>query len=485
MPVPPSQPATLPTSPQADPAKPQQTDSAKPKQTDSAKPAQTPATPQSDPAKPGEPGVSPSPVPSLQTNFDPRPAIFTREFFKFFLGKVAVPIGEKLPESALLQKQYEEVWLQVSEKFYDPNALTDWGKWRHAYDGKLFTTSDLDAALKAMVSSLGDRWTKWTSEDDFKAASAKAANGIVGAGLQLKVADGGGYAIELIRYGSSAYKSELHAGDRVKSVAGKAIDGMKLSEIEPLLEGKIGSTVAIVYLRDGKDRTVNLTFNPTTPGKAEAALLPGGVLYLRLAEFSDADFDALVKATTELARSDDFAFDYIVFDLRNNPGGLVRDAEKVVELFLESGKIMSYVERSNRTTQEITKNVRSPFEHELKTLAEGTVDDTDLLYHKPMAVLVNGSTASSAEITSAALADNHRAILVGQRTFGKALAFITTTFDKSELQLTVEKIKSPNGNDWGSGKGLTPDFVIEQSRDTSVDVQLMKAIELLKRNAGK
>jgi carboxyl-terminal processing protease len=302
--------------------------------------------------------------------------------------------------------------------------------------------------------------------------------------MQVKAVAEGGYAIELIRAGSPAHKSELHAGDRVKAIAGKAIDSMKPSEIESLLEGKVGSTVEIVYLRDGKDRTVTLTFNPTVAAKSEAALLPDGVLYLRLPGFSEEHYSALEKAITDLARQENFSFDYIVFDLRNNPGGLVDVAVKVVELFLERGKIMTYIKRSNRTTEEISKYVEPHFGHDLKTIAESTVSDTNLLHHKPMAILVEGSTASSSEIVSAALIDNERALLVGEKTFGKDLAFITTSFGQSELQITVQEIKSPRGTDWG-GTGLTPHVVIKQSRDTSVDVQLMKAIEVLKRDARK
>src|SRR5262249_29092494 len=144
----------------------------------------------------------------------------------------------------------------------------------------------------------------------------------------------------------------------------------------------------------------------------------------------------------------------IALDLRGNPGGLQTMALEVASMFLESGKIMTYEQRNGRNVSTVTEKV-IPFQDFM--LAGADDDDLAKLHvmHKaPMVVLTNGSSASAAEIVTAALKDNHRATIIGTHTWGKAVAYTDSRLPNGgALRLTVSHIESPNGFNW-HGKGI-------------------------------
>lgn len=425
-----------------------------------------------------------SPLSAQATPTPPQPAPVTvpsiLEFFGIEIQEVPADVDPKE-----LENFYRSVWGLVGHRYYDESKLVDWHKWEHAYDGKLRTLDDLDKALTAMVSSLNDKWTWYLSPSAKKLNREKAANGIVSSGIGLKASPDGSYVVENIRAGSAAYVSALRIGDTVTALNGKTLNGMPMSEVEPLLEGKAGTTLQINYKSGGIAQELSLTLTPLQRGQSEALLLSDGVLYLRLPGFSKTDVDNLEMAVGALAKKPGFSFEYIVLDLRGNSGGDVDMAIHVVETFMAKGTIMTYDERNGRIAQTVTKKVRPFLTHQLKALPEAAVCRTDALHNKPMAVLINGSTASSAEIVAAALGDNERATVMGATSWGKAVAWTGLSLDNGgALSLTVSGIKSPSGFDW-MGKGLTPRVVIEQPRNASIDVQLLTAIDTLKKQVKK
>ena len=380
---------------------------------------------------------------------------------------------------------YHQVWLNISAHYYNADALVaaDWGRWEHAYDGKLLTDEDLDEALKAMVSSLSDRWTKYVSESEMEESSKRAADGIVSLGISSDIKTDGTIVISFLDFGSPAYRSALRVGDVLKAVDGKSLTGMTQEAVDELMTGKVGKDMTITYVRDGADANIKLAFAKPFKDKSEATLLPGRVLYLRLPEFDEKPYAAFEKAINDLKNKPGFeaSFDYIVLDLRGNPGGDVNLALHMVETFVSSGIAYQQEERNGRVVDLTTKRIRPFLPFLGKDSTNVSVCKTALLQSKPMAVLVNGSSVSSAEIVTAALAGNHRATVVGTRTWGKAVAWNKQMLPNDGILLTtISGIKSPSGESW-HGKGLTPDVVVEQPRDASVDVQLLKAIEVLTR----
>ncbi len=173
------------------------------------------------------------------------------------------------------------------------------------------------------------------------------------------------------------------------------------------------------------------------------------------------------------------SFDFIVLDLRGNPGGDVSLALHMVETFLPEGIAFQQDQRNGRVVDVTTKRIRKFLPFLGKDSANVSVCQTALLQAKPLAILVNGSSASSSEIVTAALSGNHRATVIGKRTFGKAVAWTATQLlNDGFLFTTVSGLKSPTGESW-HGKGLKPDYEVDQPRDIAVDVQLFKAIEIL------
>jgi carboxyl-terminal processing protease len=409
------------------------------------------------------------------------PTINTEEVFQFFFGPMFQT--PQNPSQKAFEDLYHQVWLKIGARYYKSDALSDWGKWEHAYDGKLLTERDLDRALKAMLSSLGDRWTKYVSTADMSENSRKELEGIVSLGVNSSVNADGTIAISFLDFGSPAYTSPLRVGDVLKAVDGKTLTGMSEAAVDELMTGKVGNEMAITYVRDGADVTTKLVLAKHFEGTSQATVLPGKVLYLRLPEFEQHDFNAFESAINDLKNKPGFeaSFDYIVLDLRGNPGGDVALALHMVEIFLSEGIAFHQDQRNGRVYDFTTKRVQPFMSFQGKDAADVSVCQTTLLQTKPMAVLVNGSSASSAEIVTAALAGNHRAKVVGKRTFGKGVAWNgQRLMSGGFLSMTVSGLKDPAGESW-HGKGLNPDVEVDQPRDIAVDVQLLKAIEILAR----
>lgn len=405
------------------------------------------------------------------------------DLFRLMLGPaIQIQTG---PSQKDLEVLYHGVWQRIGARYYKPEALvrSDWGKWEHAYDGKLLTEADLDSALKAMVSSLSDPWTKYTSRADMKEASRKDSEDIVSLGINTRINTDGTIVISFLDFGSPAYNSALRTGDVLKAVDGKPLAGMTAEAVDELLTGKVGKEMAITYVRDNADATIKLVFAKHFEGKSEATVLPGKVLYLRLPAFSQPAYTAFEKAVNELKNKPGFddSFANIVLDLRGNPGGDVDLAIHMVETFLSDGVAFHQEQRNGRIVDHTTKRVSAFLPFLGKDGAEASVCQTALLHGKPLAVLVNGSSASSAEIVTAALSGNNRATVVGTRTFGKAVAWTGQRLPNGGfLSFTISGLKAPDGESW-HGKGLKPTVEVEQPRDATVDHQLLKAIEVLTR----
>ncbi len=420
------------------------------------------------PAKPATPTVT-------------TPNIAPDDFIRQMLGPVTQIQTD--PSQKDLEGLYRLVWQRIGARYHSPDALikSDWGKWEHAYDGKLLTEADLDAALKAMVSSLSDPWTKYTSPADMKEAARKDSEDIVSLGINTRVNSDSTITISFLDFGSPAYNSELRTGDVLKSVDGKELSGMPAEAVDEILTGKVGKEMAITYVREGADVTIKLVFAKHFEGQSEATVLPGKVLYLRLPAFSQSAYPAFENAVDKLKKKPGFedSFEYIVLDLRGNPGGDVDLAIHMVETFLSDGVAFHQDQRNGRIVDNTTKRIRAFLPFLGKDGTDVSVCQTSLLHRKPLAVLVNGSSASSAEIVTAALAGNSRATVVGTRTFGKAVAWTGQRLPNGGfLSITISGLKAPNGESW-HGKGLEPTVVVEQPRDATVDYQLFKAIEIL------
>lgn len=406
------------------------------------------------------------------------PVITPDTIFRLMFGPAIQANAAPSPKD--LEDLYHTVWTKVATRYYNSDALSDWGKWEHAYDGKLQTTDDLDKALKDMLRSLSDPWTKFVSTTDMKDSRRRDNEGIVSLGISTRVSADSNVVISFLDFGSPAYNSALRSGDVLKSVDGKPFSGITAEAADELLTGKVGNEMTITYVRDGAETTIKLVLAKHFEGKSEASILPGKVLYVRLPAFDETSYEAFEQAINNLRSKPDqdfeAAFDYIVLDLRGNAGGDLSLALHMVETFMSDGVAFAQSQRNGRVQDETVKRV-SPFLPFLGKGKDVSVCQTDILHKKPMAVLVNGSSASSAEVVTAALGENKRATVIGTKTWGKAVAWNAQRLPNGgALFMTISGLKGPGGKSWHK-VGLTPDLSVEQPREGSVDVQLLKAIE--------
>jgi carboxyl-terminal processing protease len=407
------------------------------------------------------------------------------------LSSAATAKAPAPPTPARLAEIYADVWFKLGETYIDPARLTNWGEWEHKYDGKLKTEQDLDAALDAMASSLHDTWTGYESSHQKLLEVFAAVRGLVDLGMVLKENEHGDHVVKIAPFGSLARDNGLQAGDQVISINGKALAGLSQTALEEALRVPVTSTVTVVYrvaasaeigtasgvvgpsaLVDAF-RTVTFKAVPSTAPLAEARMLANGIMYARLSSFRDgrADIGVLNNSVTALLASCQCNPRGLILDLRGNPGGSFELVLKEAAFFLPGKTIVTSTTREGNLVTSSSYRAERLTSFESAGLSDPQRKMIDVFANSPMVVLVDGSTASAAELITGALKDNKRALVVGVRTFGKGVGF-----DEIDVplggQLTVTKLHymTPSGFDVSAG-GIDPDVVVEQPRADAAAAQ--------------
>ena len=247
--------------------------------------------------------------------------------------------------------------------------------------------------------------------------------------------------------GTPADAAGLQAGDFITAVDGESLLGLTLREAVDLLKGPVGSEVTITIVREGVDEPFDVTIvRDTIKLTAVRTRVEGRTVVMRVSTFNEQTYpnlvDGLNKAVEELGGLDNV--DGFVLDLRNNPGGLLTQAIKVSDAFLEAGEIVS------------TRG-RNPEDGERYNATPG-----DLAQGKPMVVLINSGSASASEIVAGALQDHRRAIVVGTKSFGKgSVQTVMPLRNNGAMRLTTARYYTPSGRSI-QALGVSPDIVVEQ-----------------------
>lgn len=393
------------------------------------------------------------------------------------LGAGQPVVTEVEPTPAMREQLYKQIWQQIGAEYFDQTKLNDWDSRLTKYDGKLNSAEELDAALTELVDSVGDRWTKYQSPTQIREFSAMLKDGFVLAGMVLRKHSDNAWHIDSMLYDSAAQKSVLREGDIVVSINGKKLNNLSETEVLKLSAGHEGEVMNVVAEWDGQTREVQLTLFRPMKDRVQVAKLPDDVLYIRLPTYDKPeivdDFMKQLKAQYYEAKG---GLTGIVLDLRNNSGGLVDMALKTSSLFLEQGTMVKSTVHKGQleTVTEYKVKPLVPFAKRMITEPH-MLDFFNWLQNTPMVILINGSTASSSEITTGALQDNGRVYVIGTHSFGKAVAFtIQDLPNGGRFFLTSMKYLTPNGHDVYD-KGIQPDLVVEQPRDAKKDAQLIAA----------
>jgi carboxyl-terminal processing protease len=321
-------------------------------------------------------------------------------------------------------------------------------------------------AIAGVVSSLNDRFSNYFSPADYTKFKLQQNGEFAGIGVQV-TKDPDGLKIVKVYDNSPAKEKHLAAGDVITVVAGKTLKGRDQDAAVALIQGQLGTDVALTVRHGKTSRNVSLTrSNIEVPVVASAEKTVDGkkLGVISLAQFSSG---AHAEVATALRKEMKDGVKGIVFDLRDNPGGLVSEAQLVASEFLKDGKIVTTKGRSVPT----------------RTLsATGDAIAPDL----PMVVLVNRDSASAAEIVSGALQDRKRAELVGTRTFGKGVfQEVIDLSNGGALDITAGQYFLPSGRNLGGkgtdpGSGLTPDVAAsDDPKTTNKDEGLNKALDVL------
>jgi carboxyl-terminal processing protease len=345
--------------------------------------------------------------------------------------------------------------------------------------GQLDPDEQARAAIQGMLDSIGDKGhTRLLTPEESERNEQSISGRYVGVGIQIKKRDGEAVVTAPID-GSPASEAGIRPGDVVVGVDGENVEDRDLSDISRMIRGEEGSQVSITFRSDGEDRQLTLERSEIDVAAASWNMVPGtSTAYVRLSSFSAESAGELEETLSE-AR--DAGAERLVLDLRNNPGGRLDQAVASAELFLEPESVV-YIRQDAEGDRE-------------KVRTSGTSDGGT--FEAPMTVLVNGGTASSAEILAGALRDNERARLVGTTTFGTGTVLQPYELDDgSELLLGIAEWLTPDG-DFIRENGIEPGVKAELGGDQeplypngesglsreeilSRDSQLERAVELVR-----
>ena len=368
--------------------------------------------------------------------------MFTGAYFATLLplANSALAVSKDSPKAIV-----DEAWQIVNREYVDGtfNRL-DWQKTRMELLKRNYKNrQEAYVAIRSTLKKLGDPYTRFMDPQQFQSLNNQTSGEMSGVGIkleanprtqQLVVAE----AID----NSPASKAGIKAGDEIVAIDGKSTKNMTLEGAISLIRGEIGKAITLKIAR-GSLRPFDIALTRAqievssvfSEVKQEGRLKVG---YIRLSEFSSHSSEQMQKAIKDLNSKQVNAF---VLDMRGNPGGLLQASVEIARMWLDNGTIVKTVDRKGGN-----EDFRA---------VQGA------LTQLPMAVLVDGNSASASEILAGALKDNRRAQIVGAQTFGKALVqSVHSLSDGSGMAVTVAHYYTPNGTDIGH-KGVTPDVKVD------------------------
>lgn len=340
----------------------------------------------------------------------------------------------------------DEVWQIVNDRYADDKFnQAEWQSVRQSLLSRNYTSREQAyVAIREALKQLGDPYTRFFDPQQYQVLNEETISGeLSGVGIQLQL-DEKTKQLTIVKVleNSPALAAKLQAGDQIVAIDGKPTKGMSVEQASRLIRGKVGSPVVLRLKRRGRDNfdvkvtraTIQLQ-NVSYELKQEGTKRVG---YIRLLEFSATTPQQMRQAIQTLTTQNADGF---VLDLRGNPGGLMLASVEIARMWMDTGLIVREVERS-----------------------QGSIEfkaNQSALTRKPLAVLVDGDSASASEILAGALKDNKRALIVGSKTYGKALVqLVYPLSDGSGIAVTVGRYFIPSGVDINQ-KGILPDVQID------------------------
>lgn len=354
-------------------------------------------------------------------------------------------------------------WSKVSEKeeaIY--NTIDDY------YLNEIDNDKIQNGIYKGMVDSLGDPYTVYYNPEEYKQFTSSSSGTYSGIGVAVSqnVTTGAITIVKTFKKGSGE-KEGMKPGDVIYKVEGKKIEGLELSKVVSMIKGEEGTFVKVTVLRDGKEIEFNLERKKLEVDTVNYRMEDRSgkkIGYISVSEFDEVTASQFKSAISELSKE---GMEGLVIDLRDNPGGLLDVTCEMLDRMIKKGLLVYTVDKYGKRVDE-----------------DATDSDS---FDKPVAILVNGNSASASEVFSGAMKDYKAATLVGTKTFGKGIVQSIVPFgDGTAMKVTVSKYYTPNGVNI-HGTGIEPDVVVELSKDATkngkydrkYDNQLDKALDVV------
>ena len=332
------------------------------------------------------------------------------------------------------------------------------------YVDEINQSESMDSAINGLLQSL-DPYSSYMSPEIFQEMQTETSGEFGGLGIEVSMEAGVVKVITPID-DTPASKAGIKAGDYIVKIDNVQVQGKSLSEAVDMMRGLVGTDIELTVRRRGvkKALTFNITRKIIEVQSVKSDLLENNIGYIRLTSFNDNSSDQIKKKIKKL--KENVNLKAFILDLRNNPGGLLSQAIKISDFFLENGEIVS------------TKS-RKKSENRKWFARKG-----DITEGKTLVVLINYGSASASEIVAGALKDHKRAIILGENSYGKgSVQSIIPLKNKGAIRLTIAKYYLPSGKSI-SEVGVSPDIEVNEEGDdfrikTDTDNQLNYAIKLL------
>jgi carboxyl-terminal processing protease len=382
------------------------------------------------------------------------------------------------PETNLASEQNNNTASSTEEKAGSSNAVIQKINKLETLIDKYYMEDVKESALadgiyKGLLASLGDPYSCYYTADEYKALM-ESSSGVycgIGATVSQNVTTG---IISIVKpfVNGPAYEAGILPGDIVYKVNGEEVTGKDLTEVVSRIKGEEGTKAEITIVREGKTDPIEFKIPRKTVEvpTIEYEMLANKIGYIAISEFDEVTAEQFRKAIDDLDKKGQKG---LIVDIRNNPGGLLDTVVNMLDRMLPKGLIV-YTEDKYGTRDEKYSDGKEEFD-------------------KPLAVLINGNSASASEIFAGAIQDYKRGTIVGTTSFGKGIVqSIIPLYDGTAIKVTVSKYYTPNGKNI-HGIGISPDVTTELSDklkqqvviEKKEDNQLQKAIEIIKKEIKK
>ncbi len=361
-----------------------------------------------------------------------------------------------------------EEYAQIAT-FEPLREMSDLIRERH-YGTAISDDALVEGALRGMLSTVEDPFARYYTNEEYVEYLKSLDGKYTGIGVSLSQPVDGAATILKLYEDSTAAQAGLLVGDQVTAIDGQPLDGLSMEAIDNLLEGEEGSEVTLTVVRDGVKQEYTLVRKDGMVSYVHHALYNQRTGFIRISKFSGNCVDDFQEAIRDLT---DRGMKSLVIDLRNNPGGILQDAVEIADILLGEGVIVSV-----RSADGETETYRSN--------AKGV--------NVPLAVLINGNSASASEILAAAIQENEAGIIVGTDSYGKGTVQTTMRLASNEgwVKMTTAGYYTPDGNSI-EGIGVKPDIDIDladelkglaiEDIDQEDDAQLWAALDEVRARA--